>query len=159
MRCWWPVKSLALSNRAAGSRLFALEQWWKPCIAVVISWISRCPELAACDQNVHVDTEALAFSSHHDSFRFFFDLFVAIRASKAGFTPTFGDLLASKMPPERINTLKWESNGELSAHDVFELVKRLNHQEQPARSSQLLHLVNKHRHSSNVKKPAPRAAS
>ena len=63
------------------------------------------------------------------------------------------------MPPERINTLKWESNGELSAHDVFELVKRLNHQEQPARSSQLLHLVNKHRHSSKVKKAAPRAVS
>ena len=126
---------------------------------MVISWISRCPELAACNQNVHLDTKAFAFGSHHDSFRFFFDLFVAIRASKAGFTPTFGDLLASKMPPERINTLKWESNGELSAHDVFELVKRLNHQEQPARSSQLLHLVNKHRHSSNVKKPAPRAAS
>ena len=126
---------------------------------MVISWISRCPELAACDQSVHLDTKAFAISSHHDSFRFFFDLFAAIRASKAVFTPTFGDLLASKMPPERINTLKWESNGELSAHDVFELVKRLNHQEQPARSSQLLHLVNKHRHSSNVKKPAPRAAS
>ena len=63
------------------------------------------------------------------------------------------------MPPERINTLKWESNGELSAHDVFELVKRLNHQEQPARSSQLLQLVNKHRHSSKVKKLDPRAAS
>ena len=80
------------------------------------------------------------------------------------------------MPPERINTLKWESNGELSAHDVFELVKRLKHEEQPARSSQLLQLVNKHRHSSKAtpgwdtktlafgsmadpKKPAPRAAS
>ena len=63
------------------------------------------------------------------------------------------------MSPDRINTLKWESNGELSAHDVFELVKRLNHQEQPARSSQLLQLVNKHRHSSKVKKPSARAVS
>ena len=108
---------------------------------------------------MHLDTKAFAFSSKHDGFQFSFDLFVAIRASKAAFTPTFRDLLFSKMPPERINTLKWESNGELSAHDVFELVKRLNHQEQPARSSQLLHLVNKHLHSSTVKKPAPRAAS
>ena len=63
------------------------------------------------------------------------------------------------MLPERINTLKWESNGELSAHDVFELVKRLKQEEQPACSSQLLHLVNKHRHSSKIKKAAPSAAS
>ena len=108
---------------------------------------------------MHWDTKASAFSSNHDGSQFFFDLFAAIPAPIVVFAPTFRDLLASKMPPERINTLKWESNGELSAHDVFELVKRLNHQEQPARSSQLLHLVNKHRHSSKVKKPAPRAAS
>ena len=108
---------------------------------------------------MHPDTKAFAFGSNHDGFQFSFDLFAAIRAPIVVFAPTFRDLLASKMPPERINTLKWESNGELSAHDVFELVKRLNHQEQPARSSQLLHLVNKHRHSSKVKEPAPRTAS
>ena len=126
---------------------------------MLISWFSRCPELASCDQNVQLDTKLFASSSKYDSFQFFFDLFAAIRAPLVGFAPTFRDLLFSEMPPERIKTLKWESNGELSAHDVFELVKRLNHQEQPARSSQLLHLVNKHRHSSKVKKPAPRAAS
>ena len=108
---------------------------------------------------MHPDTKVFANSSKHDGFQFSFDLFAAIPAPIVVIAPTFGDLLASKMPPERINTLKWESNGELSAHDVFELVKRLNHQEQPARSSQLLHLVNKHRHSSKVKTPAPRAAS
>ena len=108
---------------------------------------------------MHLDTKAFAFGSNHDGFQFSFDLFAAIRAPIVVFAPTFRDLLASKMPPERINTLKWESNGELSAHDVFELVKCLNHQEQPARSSQLLHLVNKHRHSSKVTKPATRAAS
>ena len=108
---------------------------------------------------MHQDTKAFAASSNHDSFRFSFDLFAAIRAQTSVFAPTFRDLLASEMPPERINTLKWESNGELSAHDVFELVKRLKHEEQPARSSQLLQLVNKHRHSSKAKKPAPRAAS
>ena len=126
---------------------------------MLISWISRCPGLEFCDQNVHLDTKGLASCSNHDSFRFSFDLFVAIHAATSVFTSTFRDLLSSKMPPERINTLKWESNGELSAHDVFELVKRLNHQEQPARSSQLLQLVNKHRHSSKVKKLDPRAAS
>ena len=105
------------------------------------------------------DTQTLGSGSNHDSFRFSFDLFAVIRAPTAVFAFTFRDLLASKMPPERINTLKWESNGELSAHDVFELVKRLKHEEQPARSSQLLQLVNKHRHSSKAKKAAPRAAS
>ena len=108
---------------------------------------------------MHLDTKAFAASSNHDSFSFSFDLFAAICAQTSVFAPTFRDLLASEMPPERINTLKWESNGELSAHDVFELVKRLKHEEQPARSSQLLQLVNKHRHSSKAKKPAPRAAS
>ena len=108
---------------------------------------------------MHLDTKGFVSCSNHDSFRFSFDLFVVIHAPTSVFTPTFRDLLSPNMPPERINTLKWESNGELSAHDVFELVKRLNHQEQPARSSQLLHLVNKHRHSSKVKEPAPRTAS
>ena len=109
--------------------------------------------------NVRLDTKPLASGSHHNSFRFSLAFFVVIQPPRPVSPPNFGDLLCSKMPPERINTLKWESNGELSAHDVFELVKRLNHQEQPARSSQLLHLVNKHRHSSKVKKAAPRAAS
>ena len=126
---------------------------------MLISWFSRCLALESCNQHVHFDTKAFASSSNHDSFRFSFDLFAAIRATTLVFALTFRDLLASKMPPERINTLKWESNGELSAHDVFELVKRLNHQEQPARSSQLLHLVNKHQHSSKVKKPSARAVS
>jgi hypothetical protein len=52
------------------------------------------------------------------------------------------------MSPEKLNTLKWDANGELSAQDVFELVKRIKHQEQPDRSNQLLHLVNKHHHGS-----------
>ena len=95
----------------------------------------------------------------HYGFIFFLDLFVVVAPPSSFFFFSFGDLFNSKMPPERINTLKWESNGELSAHDVFELVKRLKHEEQPARSSQLLQLVNKHRHSSKAKKPAPRAAS
>ena len=109
--------------------------------------------------NARLDTKTLAFGSNHNNFRFSLESFVAFASPTAVFASTFRDLLSPKMPPERINTLKWESNGELSAHDVFELVKRLNHQEQPARSSQLLHLVNKHRHSSKFKKPAPRAAS
>ncbi|WP_186550911.1 hypothetical protein [Synechococcus sp. Minos11] len=109
--------------------------------------------------NAWLDTKTLASGSNHNSFRFSSVLFVAIRTPRLVFLPTFGDLLRSKMPPERINTLKWESNGELSAHDVFELVKRLKQQEQPACSSQLLHLVNKHRHSSKIKKAAPSAAS
>ena len=134
-------------------------------VACAIAFANALEALLSCDHPIGlihaVWCSPRFLSSNHDSFRFSFDLFVAICAQNMErfSAPTFGDLLASKMPPERINTLKWESNGELSAHDVFELVKRLKHEEQPARSSQLLQLVNKHRHSSKAKKPAPRAAS
>ena len=100
-------------------------------------------------------TKTVPSGIKHYGFTFFLDLFVVVASPSVCFFFSFGDLFTLKMPPERINTLKWESNGELSAHDVFELVKRLNHQELPSHSSQLLQLVNKHRHSSKVKKAAP----
>lgn len=48
---------------------------------------------------------------------------------------------------EKLGTLKWDGNGELSPHDVFMLVKQLKAHESESSSSQLLQLMNQHRHS------------
>lgn len=48
---------------------------------------------------------------------------------------------------EKLGTLKWDGNGELSPHDVFMLIKQLQAHENASSSSQLLQLINQHRHS------------
>ena len=47
---------------------------------------------------------------------------------------------------EKLGTLKWDGNGELSPHDVFMLIKQLQAHESDISSSQLLQLMNQHRH-------------
>ncbi len=48
---------------------------------------------------------------------------------------------------EKIGSLEWDANGELSAEDVFAMIQRIKDHELPPNSSQLLQLTNRHRHS------------
>ncbi|WP_413323655.1 hypothetical protein [Synechococcus sp. MIT S9503] len=52
--------------------------------------------------------------------------------------------------------MEWEANGEMSAQDTWDLVKRLAEIEEQEKASNLLHLSSKHSHSkpkkTNIKK-------
>ncbi len=51
------------------------------------------------------------------------------------------------MSPSDLSSLKWESDGEMSAQDTWNLVKRLTKVEDVDKASNLLHLSSKHSHS------------
>jgi hypothetical protein len=51
------------------------------------------------------------------------------------------------MSHSELSSLKWESDGEMSAHDTFNLVKKLTKTEEDDKASNLLHLSSKHSHS------------
>ena len=55
-----------------------------------------------------------------------------------------------------LSSLEWEANGEMSAQDTWDLVKRLAEIEEQEKASNLLHLSSKHSHSkpkkTNIKK-------
>ena len=60
------------------------------------------------------------------------------------------------MSPSDLSSLEWEANGEMSAQDTWDLVKRLAEIEEQEKASNLLHLSSKHSHSklkkTNIKK-------
>ena len=51
------------------------------------------------------------------------------------------------MSPSDLSSLEWEADGEMSAQDTWDLVKRLAKVEQQDQASSLLHLSSKHIHS------------
>ena len=48
------------------------------------------------------------------------------------------------MSPSDLSSLEWEANGEMSAQDTWDLVKRLAEIEEQDKASNLLHLSSKH---------------
>ena len=60
------------------------------------------------------------------------------------------------MSPSDLSSLEWEANGEMSAQDTWDLVKRLAEIEEQDKASNLLQLSSKHSHSkqkkNNIKK-------
>ena len=55
------------------------------------------------------------------------------------------------MSPSDLSSLKWEADGEMSAQDTWDLVKRLAEVEEQEKASSLLQLSSKHSHSKNRK--------
>ena len=55
------------------------------------------------------------------------------------------------MSPSDLSSLEWEANGEMSAQDTWDLVKRLAEIEEQDKASNLLHLSSKHSHSKQKK--------
>ena len=55
------------------------------------------------------------------------------------------------MSPSDLSSLKWEADGEMSAQDTWDLVKRLAEVEEQEKASNLLQLSSKHSHSKNRK--------
>ena len=55
------------------------------------------------------------------------------------------------MSPSDLSSLEWEANGEMSAQDTWDLVKRLAEIEEQEKASNLLHLSSKHSHSKSKK--------
>tara|TARA_B100001287_G_scaffold259863_1_gene247458 strand:- start:5 stop:187 length:183 start_codon:yes stop_codon:yes gene_type:complete len=51
------------------------------------------------------------------------------------------------MSPSDLSSLEWEANGEMSAQDTWDLVKRLAEIEEQDKASNLLQLSSKHSHS------------
>ena len=51
------------------------------------------------------------------------------------------------MSPNELSSLKWEQDGEMSAQDIWNLVKKLTKVEEQDKASSLLHLSSKHIHS------------
>ena len=51
------------------------------------------------------------------------------------------------MSPTEFSSIKWEQDGEMSAHDTWILVKTLTKVEEQDKASNLLHLSSKHSHS------------
>jgi len=51
------------------------------------------------------------------------------------------------MSPAELASIKWEQDGEMSAQDIWSLVKKLSKVEEQDKASSLLHLSSKHRHS------------
>lgn len=50
------------------------------------------------------------------------------------------------MSPSELSSLKWESDGELSSQDTWNLVRKLTRVEEGGKASNLLHLSSKHLH-------------
>ena len=57
------------------------------------------------------------------------------------------------MSPSDLSSLKWEDDGEMSAQDTWDLVKRLAKVEEQEKASSLLQLSSKHSHSKRNKPP------
>ena len=55
------------------------------------------------------------------------------------------------MSPSDLSSLEWEANGEMSAQDTWDLVKRLAEIEEQDKASNLLQLSSKHSHSKQKK--------
>ena len=51
------------------------------------------------------------------------------------------------MSPSELSSIKWEHDGEMSAQDTWNLVKKLIQVEEQDQASSLLHLSSKHSHS------------
>lgn len=51
------------------------------------------------------------------------------------------------MSPSELSSIKWELDGEMSAQDTWNLVKKLIQVEEQDQASSLLHLSSKHSHS------------
>ena len=51
------------------------------------------------------------------------------------------------MSPSELSSIKWEQDGEMSAQDTWNLVKKLTKVEEQDKASNLLHLSSKHAHS------------
>ena len=51
------------------------------------------------------------------------------------------------MSPNELSSIKWEQDGEMSAQDTWNLVKKLTKVEEQEKASNLLHLSSKHAHS------------
>tara|TARA_B100000401_G_scaffold35577_1_gene21191 strand:+ start:331 stop:501 length:171 start_codon:yes stop_codon:yes gene_type:complete len=51
------------------------------------------------------------------------------------------------MSPAELSSIKWEHDGEMSAQDTWNLVKKLTKVEEQDKASSLLHLSSKHSHS------------
>lgn len=51
------------------------------------------------------------------------------------------------MSPAELSSIKWEQDGEMSAQDIWSLVKKLTKVEEHDKASNLLHLSSKHSHS------------
>ena len=56
------------------------------------------------------------------------------------------------MSPSELSSLKWESDGEMSPQDTFNLVRKLAKVEEDEKASNLLQLSSKHRHSKQASK-------
>ena len=56
------------------------------------------------------------------------------------------------MSPSELSSLKWESDGEMSPQDIFNLVTKLSKVEEDEKASNLLQLSSKHRHSQQTSK-------
>ena len=54
------------------------------------------------------------------------------------------------MSPSELSSIKWEEDGEMSARDTWNLVKRLTKVEEDSKASNLLHLSSKHSHSKTL---------
>jgi len=50
------------------------------------------------------------------------------------------------MSPAELSSMKWESDGELSSQDTWNLVKKLTKVEEQTKASNLLQLSSKHSH-------------
>ena len=51
------------------------------------------------------------------------------------------------MSPAELSSIKWDQDGEMSAQDTWNLVKKLAKVEEQDKASSLLHLSSKHSHS------------
>ena len=51
------------------------------------------------------------------------------------------------MSPAELSSIKWDQDGEMSAQDTWNLVKKLTKVEAQDKASSLLHLSSKHIHS------------
>ncbi|QNI97794.1 hypothetical protein SynRS9902_01913 [Synechococcus sp. RS9902] len=51
------------------------------------------------------------------------------------------------MSPAELSSIKWEQDGEMSAHDTWSLVRKLIKVEEQDKASNLLHLSSKYIHS------------
>ena len=60
------------------------------------------------------------------------------------------------MSPSDLSSLKWEADGEMSAQDTWDLVKRLAEIEEQDKASNLLQLSSKHSHSKHKKNDVER---
>ena len=50
------------------------------------------------------------------------------------------------MSPAELSSMKWESDGQLSSQDTWNLVKKQTKVEEQTKASNLLHLSSKHSH-------------